>query len=254
MELLSSNFYDTTTQIAVGSNTSTAQFLMSRDVRRQYVSEGFNSDLTTTTIKISFDETTTVDRIAMLGHNVKGMNIFYNGVTANAFALTGPTTTSQFASNSVTSLYLPCTPVACTSVTFDLKTTMVANSEKAVGFILLSEHEYSFPRIPAAGDFKPTLNPKELRHELSDGGVRTHVIAQKWKHKMKYKYLSATERDAMRVIYDQHEPKIFIPFETTTAWDGILYEANWTGIFDGYTYSDNAVASGFTININLEET
>ena len=255
MEFCSANFYDTTTQIAVNSNTLTAGYVLSRDIRRQYTSQGFNNDLTTSTMTISFDETTTIDRIVMLGHNIKGMNIYYGGVTANAFVLTGPTTTSQFTGNTETSLYMPITtPIAVTSVTFDFKSTMVANSEKAIGYILLTAKEYTFPRVPAAGDYKPVLKPKELKHELSTGGIRTHVVDQKWNVKLKYKYFSSTDRDSLKTIYDDHETKAFIPFNTTSGWDGIVFESNWTGPFEFYAYSDNASSSGFSGSITLEET
>ncbi len=255
MELCSRNFYDTSTQIVVGSNTLTSSYILSRDVRRQYVTEAYNSDLLTASITIQFDTTQAVDRIVMMGHNVKAMNIFYNGVTANAFALTGPTTTSQFTGNTAEDLYLPVTAVTyVTSVTFDLKSTMVANSEKAVGYILISAREYTFPRIPAAGDYKPNVKPKENKHEMSDGGSRTHTIAQKWNTKIKYKHLPESDRDALKDVYDEHEPKVFIPFNTTTGWDGILFECNMTGPFDFYTFSENALTSGFTGTIVLEET
>jgi hypothetical protein len=254
MEFLKRNFYDTTTQIVVGSNTFTAAYLLTRDTRFQYSTDGFNNDATTASITIQFDQTETVDRIVVLGTNVKKFNIYYGGVTANAFAMTGPTTTSQWTQNSASSLYLPCTPVACTSVTFDLYSTQVANSEKAIGYILLSEQELEFPRLPSAKEFKITIKPKELRHELSDGGVRTHNISHKYSIKMKFKYLEEDFRDDLRAIYDQHEDKVFVTKPTTTSWDGVLFETNWTGPFDLYEYSDNAPQAGFSGSITLEET
>lgn len=256
MEFLSRNFYDTVTQIAVNSGTLTSQYLMSRDKTLQYISDGFNSDLTTTTITISFETTQTVDRIVVLETNAKKMNIYYGGVTANAFSLTGPTTTSQFTNNSLTNMYLPIgTPVACTSVSFDIYSTQVADSEKAVGYILLSANEYTFPRIPSAGDFKPQVKAKELKHELSNGGIRTHVVDQKFSIKLKYKHLPDADALNLKTIYDQHVPKVFVPFPTTTAsWDAIIFEANWIGAFDFYTYSDNAAGSGRSGSLDLEET
>lgn len=254
MELCSRNFLETTTQLTVNSNTFTAEYLMSRDERFQYVSDAYDNDSLTASITVRFDQTQTIDRISLLGINVKKMNIYYGGVTANAFALTGPTTTSQFTQNSATSLWLPCTPVAVTSVTFDLYSTQTPNSEKAIGYLLLTDNQYTLPRIPSASDYTPTLKNKEMRHELSTGGVRSHSIQQKWNLKFKYKYLSEDDRDYLKTIYDTHEAMIFVPWQTTTGWDGVLFEANWTGPFDFYKFSDNAVASGYTGNILLEET
>lgn len=253
MELCSRNFLETTTQLTVNSNTFTGEYLMSRDERFQYVSDGYNDDSLTATLVVSFDQTTTIDRISLLGFNGKKFNLFYNGATANAFALTGPTTTSQFTQNSASSLWLPCTPVAVTSVSLHIYSTQVANSEKAIGYLMLSESQFTLPRIPSAGDYTPLLKNKELRHELSSGGVRTHSIDTKWNEKFKFKYLSEDDRDTLKEIYDTHESMMFVRWPTTTGWDGILYEANWTGPFDFYKFSDNAEASGFTGNIVLEE-
>lgn len=254
MEFLAANFFDTTTQISVNSNTVTAEFIISPDVRKQYVSSGYADDSLTSSITITFDSTQTVDRISLLEMNGKKFNIYYNGATANAFALTGPTTTSQFITNSLSSMYLQCTPVACLSVTFDIYSTVVANSEKAIGHIILSENEFSFPKIPASGGYTPLLKSKEFSHELSDGGNRSHFVQTKWDIKMSYKYITQSFRDDLKDIYDTREPFIFVPFGTSSGWDGVIFEANWVGNFDFYKYSDNAVASGYSGSIELKET
>lgn len=254
MEFLTRSYGETTTQYTVNSNTITAENLINPDTRYQYVSSGFNNDLTTTTITISFSSTQTVGRIALMETNVKGFNIYYNGVTANAFTLTNPTTTSQFTSNSATNLYLACTPVACTSVTFDLKSTIVADSEKAVGYIYVGANEYTFDRIPNAASYTPVRQPKEIIHSLSDGGTRRHIVQSKWSTKIKMQNITESFRDSLKAIYDQGEAKVYVPFGTGTAWDGILFESVWVGNFDFYKYSDNAVASGYTGSIDLKET
>jgi hypothetical protein len=254
MEFLSQSYLETTTQIVVNSNTLTASYLLNPDITRQYYSDAFNNDLTTTTIKINFDSTQTIDRIALMEFNAKQFNIYYNGVTANAFVITSPTTTSQFITNSATNMYLACTSVACTSVSFDIYSTIVANSEKAVGYIYLGANELTFPRIPNASNYTPVRDPKELTHELSDGGFRRQVAYVKWSTKIKLQYITESFRTSLRTIYDSYSPKVFVPFGTGTAWDGILFEANWMGNFDFYKYSDDAVQSGYSGSIDLKET
>lgn len=254
MEFLKKNFYETTTQIAVNSNTVTAGYILSPDLTKQWVSTGYADDSLTASITISFDETVSVDRLILKGINVKEMNIFYNGVTANAFTLSGPTTTSQFNANAATDLYLAANAVDVTSVTFDFKKTMTANTEKAISQILISKMELALSRIPSAQDYTPAIIPKELLHELSDGGTRSHTIETKWKTTLKFKYLTETLRDSLKDIYDQHVEKIFVPFGTATAWDGFAYAVNWVGHFEFYKFSDNANASGFTGSIDLRET
>ena len=76
----------------------------------------------------------------------------------------------------------------------------------------------------------------------------------KWGVKIKYKYLTESFRNSLLAIYETLSPKVFVPFGTGTAWDGILFEANWIGNFDFYKYSDDAVSSGFSGSIDLKET
>lgn len=255
MEILQQNFYDTTTQIVVNSNTLSAEYLLSPNQRLQCTSSGMADDTQIFQVQINFNSTLTVDRLALMGHNCKQFIAYYNGVTANEFALVGgQTTTSNFTLNSESNLYMPVTPVACTSVSFDFKKTMVANSEKAIGFLAISELVYAFERIPAAGDYTPIVMPKELTHALSTGGTRSHRIDTKWSHKIKFSNISQTFRDSLKAVYDRLTPLVFVPFGTTTGWDGVLYEANWTGSFDFYKYSDSAVAAGFSGQIQLLET
>jgi hypothetical protein len=254
MEFLQSNFLETTTQLTLPGNTITADYLIDADVRQQFLSSGYADDSLTASITVSFDQTMTIDRIVMREINVKQMNIFYNGVTANAFALTGPTTTSQFTGNTLSDLYLQFPAVAVTSVTFDCKKTMVANVEKAIGQLIVTKNELTFTRTPAANDYTPDIMPKVNQHELSTGGVRSHTVDNKWHFTLKYKFIDQTFRDALKAIYDQYEPKIFVPFGTATGWDAIVAEVNWLGSFDFYKYSDNAANSGFTGTIDLKET
>jgi hypothetical protein len=254
MEFLSATLLETTTQLAVNSSTITIANIMDPDTRRQFVSDQFNNDNTTTTITISFDSTQTVDRIALMDFNAKKFNVYYNGVTANAFTITSPTTTSQFTTNSATNLYLACSSVAVTSVTFDIYSTQVANSEKAIGYIYVGANELTFPRVPNASNYTPVRDPKEMIHELSDGGTRRHVVQTKWSTKIKFQHITESFRDSLLTIYEANEPKTFVPFGTGTAWDGILFEANWVGNFEFYKYSDDAIASGYSGSIDLKET
>lgn len=254
MEFFSQTYLETTTQIAVNSSTITIENIINPDVRYQYVSDALNNDSLTSTITISFDATQSVDRIALMEFNAKKFNVYYNGVTANAFAMTNPTTTSNWTNNSATNMLIMATPVNCTSVTFDFYSTQVANNEKAVGYIYVGANELTFPRVPNSSSYTPLKDPKELIHEMSDGGTRRHVIQTKWSTSLKFKYITESFRDSLFSIFEDLSPKVFVPFGTGTAWDGILFEANWMGNFDFYKYSDDAVSSGFSGSINLKET
>ena len=255
MELLEPNLVNTTTQITVGSNTALAANLFNPDRVLQYFTDGFASDATTASVTIAFDATQTISRIALLEHNLESFNLYYNGATANTIAITGPTTVANFVSNAASDLFLQLsTPINCTSLTLDLRTTITANAEKAIGLLVLTAVELDFARIPNASGYVPSLDPKQITHTLSDGGVRVHSVRDKWKAKVKLGNITEDFRDDLRAVYDQHSPFIFVPFGTYTGWDGILFESVWVGAFDFYRFSDNAPDVGFSGTIDLRET
>ena len=53
-------------------------------------------------------------------------------------------------------------------------------------------------------------------------------------------------------IYETQTAVMFVPFGTTTAWDGKAYECLWTNDFD-FRHSDNNKDAGFSGMITLEE-
>lgn len=255
MEFLESNFLNTTTQAVVNSGTDTVSNLFDRDIRFQYQSSGLNNDSTFATIRINFNETMTVNRLALVEHNLKEFNIYYNGVTANSFVLSGGSTvSSSFITNSSTALYMRATSVAATSVSIDMKSTIVANAEKAIGFLVLSGLKLQVERDPSAKGYDPRLDPMEVVHTLSDGGTRVQNVSDKFKVKISYQYLSQTSRDSLKSIWSEHDEFMFSPFGTMSSWDGILFPCVWTGDFEFYKFSDDAANTGFSGKISLLET
>ena len=256
MEFLSANLINTTTQIAVASNTSTVSNIFNRDSYFQYYTDGMNSDLTTTSITITFDSTTTISRLALIDINLKEFSIFYNGATANSISLTttGSTVTSSFTGNAENKMYLRFSSLAVSSITIDMKKTITANEEKRVGLLYIGDLYLSMERVPEAAGYKPRKNPKQVVHALSDGGTRIHNIRRKWSIDINLDYVGSTLRDDLEEIYELREPFQFCPWGTMTSWDGIFFEAVWPGTFDFYEYSDNASVSGYSGKISLRET
>lgn len=254
-EFLKSNFLNTTTQIAVTNNTGTSGNILNPDRRIQYYTDGLNNDATTVSITISFAATQTVSRIALNEINWKKFNVYYGGVTANALSMTttGATTSSQWLNNSETSMYMRFASVNVTSLTFDVYSTQVANAEKAIGAMWISDQHFTSPRRTSSGDYTPKVDPEQVVHTMSDGGVRIHTVKDKYGVELKYKNISRTFRDSLKDLYDLHESFIFCPMGTTTSWDGVIFEAVWPGNFDFYKFSDDAVAAGFSGTIQLRE-
>jgi hypothetical protein len=257
MEFLQKNQFDTDTSIVVDSATSTAKNLLDRDLRFQYATDGFNNDATTASLTINFGETTSISRIALMGHNLKSFTVFYNGTTANTFSLTstGATSASDFSSNSETSLMLSATPVDCTSVTIDMKSTQVANNEKAIGYLAVSSVLSDIDgRIPNSASYDPLFTPKEVVHELSDGSFRNQVVDRKFSARLRLDYADTALRNELKNVFDLHDDFMFVAFPTTTGWDEVFFPCIWTGPFTFYEYSDNAAQAGHSGEIRLLET
>ncbi|RJP50524.1 MAG: hypothetical protein C4586_05935 [Anaerolineaceae bacterium] len=261
MEFLYKNYLQTSTQITVPSNDEIKEYVMLRDPTRQWFSESAANDSITASMTITFDETTAISRIGLAGMNLKGFRIFYNGSTANTFDLTnggaavGPgTTTAHFSNNSETAMVLTTAQVQCTSITIDMYSTQEANSEKALGYLLLSDVLLDFARIPASSGYKPRINSEEIVHRMSDGGTKINVKDRKRDTDIKLKYISETFRDQLKDLYDEDTDFVFVAFPTTTGFDEGMFPCVWEGDFDFYQMSDNNPSAGFEGTIRLRET
>lgn len=257
MEFLSANLINTTTQIAVTSNTLLAENIFIRDKYYQFYTDGQNSDTTTSalTVTITFETTTPVSRISMNDFNFKSFYFYYNGSTANSFSiLNADTTTSNYISNTDENKYFRFNTVQCSSITFYAKETMIADQEKRLGLLTISDLIVELEKIPSAKGYKPTINPKQIVHTLSDGGTRIHKVRDKWDINFSLDYVTEDQRSLLFDLYDLSDPFVFCPFGTATGWDGFIFESVWVGPFQFYSFSDNATVSGFSGRIQLKET
>ncbi len=255
MEFIYSNFLDTTTMLTVSSNTSVAEYLMNPDPYFQYYTDGYNDDSLTASITVTFDTATSISRIALINHNLKEFRVFYNGATANTFTISGgDTTASYYITNSETSQYFRVNTVSCNSITIDMKKTITAAQEKALGLLVYSDLLLDFPQLPSAKNFKPRRNPKQIVHTLSDGGTRLHNVRTKWSASVDLEYITTTFRDDLYSVWSSGDPFMFCPFGTTTGWDIQIYDCVWPGPFEFYEYSDDATVAGFSGTIKLMES
>jgi hypothetical protein len=257
MEFIRKSFIDTTTSIVVNSNTETAINLMLRDERYQYASDGLNVDGTVATIRINFAATQSVSRIALVGHNLKEFRVYYNGVTANTFNLTstGATTVSYFTTNSETSTYLKAAAVDCTSVSIDMYQTIIANQNKAIGYLAVSNLLSDLDgRVPRAQNYRPLFTPKEVIHELSDGSFRSQVIDRKFSANISLDFVEEAAKNEIKAVFDLHDDFIFAAFPTTTGWDEVIFPCIWKGPFEFHEVTDNAISAGYSGSIRLLET
>jgi len=250
MEFYRRNWINTTSVLSASSANSLTTYLFDRDRALQWQSDGEDDDANTATIEVTFDETTTVDRLAILNHNFKAFRMTYNGGTDF-----DPTISST--NNSETSsLYKP-TSVNATSVQLHIDSTIVADEEKALGQLIVSKLELDLEasdRDPDAASYKPVKKRKEVLLEMSDGGFAQYVIDDKRQYQIKYSFLNTATVESLEAIYDAKKEFLFVPFGTISSWDAVIPEVIWTGDWMFDEFSDNNQGAGYTGKMDLKET
>lgn len=246
MELLSDNLINTTTQIIVDSNTDIVSFLFDRTLDTSYETSGYPSN-TSTIISIEFETPTIVNNIILQDHNLKQFRAFYDSATANTFSVDINETT-----NSQTSNYYTFNSVTVSSVQLQMDQAQTADTEKEVSQFIIAYCNIQFERNPTIKQFKPVVKKTQVKHKMPDGGIVLYNISNKYMAKIKFEYISSTFYNQFRTLFYDQNPLYFVPFPTTTSWDGAAYPVLWTGDFD-FNYGANVKESGYSGNIILEE-
>lgn len=245
MEFLGKNLYDTTTSLIMNSNTDGAQYLFDKNPTLGYSSVGLGTDGTSAVISVLLPSNTVISHVVMQGHNIKSMRIYYNSVTANSILAT--------TTNSGSSTYLSFASVTCNSIDFQLYATITPSQEKSVGELIVSNRQVQFERNPGFKDYAPTIFRKQIRHEMPDGGVVQYNVKDKFRASLKWRFITDTFRNQLLSVFSTAQPFVFVPFPTTTGWDGIAYEVVWSKNFD-FTYANNVKSAGWMGSIEMEQT
>lgn len=179
LELIRANQINTATQLVVNSNTASAANVYLSDVRYQASSSGMADDSQWYTMRVNFGATTLVDRIAIREHNAREFRMYYNGATASIFSLTDANTaTLDFLNNTDVNQYFRIPPTYVTSLTLEMRATMTADQNKAIGYLYAGDALTDFDGyVPPAEGYDPVLKDISVVHIMSDGGKRIHSIA-----------------------------------------------------------------------------
>jgi len=245
MEFHRANLLNTTTMLRVDANqTSTAQYLFDKNRRLGFSSSGYNST-TATTISVQFATPTVVSHVFMIGHNIRDYILYYNSATGNSLA--------SSTTNSGTSTYFSFASTTVNSIQIQLNNTIAGSVEKSINELVVTERQYVFERNPPIDDFRYAIRRKQIKHEMPDGGVVLFNVRDKYTAEITASFFSQSSYDTLFGIFDAALPLYFVPFPTTTGWNGQAYECVWSGDFD-FRYATNVKSPGFTGTITIEET
>lgn len=246
MEFLRSNRYDTTTQIVPPSGTESAGNLMDRTVTKSWESVGQTG--TSRVLSIVFSQPTPISHLILQGHNLEKYRVFYNSATANSF----PNDVNVDSNTSENSYhYLGTTTVS--SIQIQMDTPFTTTAEYTIGELIATERLYVLERNPSAAEWKPKEARKRIIHDMPDGGVRVFNIKTKYATEIGLKFITESAKDSLFDIYDAAQEFIFVPFPTTTGWDGKAPECSWLSDFD-FKPGTNDKEQGFSGTIKMRET
>lgn len=247
-QFLRKNELNTITQIVVDAvNTATIGNIFDRDTRTRWTTVGYGTS-TSTIFSIQFNTATSIDKIFLQNHNLKQFRIFYNSTTANTFSPAINETT-----NSATSNYYEVATTTVNSIQIQCDLAMTADTEKQIGELYVGSLILAFSQNPAAANYIPQIDREQVVHKMPNGGVSIFNVADKFQASIKLKYITSSFESSLRNVFDTGATFYFVPFGTTTSWDGAAFEVAWTGKYD-FKYSANNVDAGFNGTIILEET
>jgi len=241
------NNLNTTTQVAVAAaNTLTVENLFDNDPNTKWSTAGYSTN-TSTLVTVSFTSSVVIDRVFLQNHNLKQFRIFYDGVTANTFTPAISETT-----NSATSNYYTFATITVSSISLQVDLATTADTEKEVGTFYVGQLMLSMERNPPANSYKPIIDRQQVIHRMPNGGVTQFVVANKFRTNLKWDFLTESFTSRLLNVYETATSFYFVPFGTSTSWDGKAYEVAWTNDFD-FRHSDNNKDAGYGGSVVLEE-
>src|SRR6185436_12297661 len=104
-----------------------------------------------------------------------------------------------------------------------LDSTIVAGEEKTVGELVVANRQLQFERNPSVRAWRPTVFRKQIEHQMPDGGTALFNIQDKYQAQLSWEFVTADFRDSLFDVFTAADPLYFVPFPTTTAWDGVAF-------------------------------
>lgn len=247
MRFLKKNELNTTTMVVTdAANTLTINYAFDRDPDTLWQTVGYGTT-TSTIFSIQFNTNTVISNIYIQNHNLRQFRIFYNSATANTF-----TPAINVSSNSATAHYFSVNSITVTSIQIQVDRAITDDTEKKMGDVYAGNLMVQFERNPNFANYKPLSIKEKVIHRMPNGGVSVFIVDQKFKGEVSWKFVSESFTSQLQNIYDTNTSFVFVPFATSTAWDGRAYEVAWTNDFD-FKHSDNNKQSGFGGKIIMEE-
>ena len=249
MEFLSDNEVNTTTVFTTASAgfTGSVANLFDRNTVLAWGSTGYTTN-TSAMLSIYFGTNTIISHIFLQNHGLRQFRIFYNSLTANTF-----TPDINVSSNSATSSYFSFNSITVQSIHLQIDRSIDNDDERSVGEWFSGERRSQFDVNPAIENYKPVVFRKQVRHEMPDGGIKLYNVRDKFRADLKWEFITESFKTELATVFNAAQAVYFVPFPTTTGWDGDASEVVISGPFN-FKYSSNVRDQGWSGSLRVEET
>jgi hypothetical protein len=126
--------------------------------------------------------------------------------------------------------------------------TIVALQEKKIGEAMIS---YKYLQTTyEMNKYEPGYEPKGGQYQLASGANEQWFIAQKWKARVSFDYMSESEMTTLKTLFSSHMSFIFCPEPDTRPEE--TFRVIWVEEY-GYPYTRYFKGLGYSMELNLIE-
>jgi len=250
--IFTKNYVNSDDVITVSHGNGSKSNLYDFDRQSKWMTSGANDDDTLASIEVAFYEgsvvaTRTIDRLMLLGHNLKTWTAYYwDGSAWQTWA----SETTDAAADTIKS----CTSRATTKIKIECTATQVVDAEKYIGELIVCALT-----LDIGSDWE-SYNPKGRERSkeivLGDGSIHkmttrfTQYRTQKYEADVVFNFIAEATRDLLKAIREAGEPFLWQPESTTRPAE--VYYVHWTTTWDE-DYPTPVKSSGNKIQMHLKE-
>ncbi len=183
------------------------------------------------------------DTLMIQNHNLKTYYIAIN-----------TSLTTEVTDGSDGDIFLSFTKQTITSVWLHVYSATSGDIVK-LGQMIVAAEEYELPHNPDFANYTPILTGDRLGKEMADGGIVTYKKVQKFQARINLNFVPESDRDSLLAMHESIGSYVFVPYPTSSAWDGAAHEVNFVGDFNLFKPARNSRTTPFYAGeIAIKET
>jgi len=255
--------------VSIVSGDASADFAIDRNILTFYRSVA-SDDTTTETLEVTFPGSRTISRLLLVDHNFKDFNVKYDvaGVWtdfANVLGLDGSLASVIETTFADDTAYYEFTAVTTTKIQVNVLKTQVANAQKFISQIVVTDELGTFQGFP---DFRPLFDNNSRDKRMLSGRFSVQKGLQTFRGKLRFKRYPPgspfnADLDLAFTLFDRLSPFIIWPSggrRGAAFFDFTLRGFRLKDIFTCHTrkdlkpmYRDNIYKNPVSLNLDISE-